>query len=258
MNSSAMRSPTTRMRRLEKRSTSPSSRSLRSASPGRGCTLRAINMRQYPARRGRKIIHDGVGVQARRPGGHGRQLVARRRAFAHENRPRAGRAGSADVEPRVTDDERPRRIEAEVSRRPLNHAAARLSTVAGLHVRLDLALRMMRTIVVGVDAGGAGRHLLRDAAMCFVDEGLGQDAARDARLIDDDDDRHGRAMQRHNPVYRPRKEHDLIEMTEIPDVLDDRAVAIEEDSRKPPWVRSKRHNVRRAAATTAAALTPRS
>src|ERR687887_510687 len=220
MNWSAMRSPMTRTRRLEKPSTSRSSRSRRSASPGRGCTLRAINMRQYPARRGRKIIHDDVGFQVRRRGGHGRQVGASSRPLAHENRPRAGGAARADVAPRVADDERPRWIEAEVSRRPLDHAAPRLATVAGLHVRLDLALGMMRTIVVGVDARAAGRQALVDAAGRFVDESLRQDAARDARLIGDDDDRQPRAIQRANHIDAPRKKYDLIEMAEEPDVFD--------------------------------------
>src|SRR6185503_2738421 len=44
MNSSAMTSPTTSTRRLEKPSTSASRRSRRSASPGRGWMLRAINI----------------------------------------------------------------------------------------------------------------------------------------------------------------------------------------------------------------------
>src|ERR671937_659191 len=138
-----MRSPTTTTRRLENASTSASSRSLRSASPGRGCTLRAINMRQYPARRGRKIIDDGDRFQA------GRRRV-RRVALPQQNRASAGRATGADVEPRVAHDERPRGIEAEIGGSPVNHAAARLPAIAFARVRLDLSVRMMRTIVIAV------------------------------------------------------------------------------------------------------------
>src|SRR5829696_8477616 len=133
MNSSAITSPTTRTRRLEKPSTSASSRSRCSASPGRGWTERAINIAdlglrpaagsgrpealdgriadslsvadcgiaQDPAGCGRKIVDDRVcgDTGGRAP------LLDRAAAGPHQNRARADRTSELDVAPLVTDHE---------------------------------------------------------------------------------------------------------------------------------------------------------
>src|SRR5215472_14040903 len=123
MNSSAIKSPTTRIRRLENPSTSAWRRSRRSASPGNGCTLRAINMRQNPARSRRKVVHRRVGAQI--VNRLARLLVAD--TGSHQNAARADRAREADVEPAVTHDERSSEIEREIVGRAVDEAASRLA-----------------------------------------------------------------------------------------------------------------------------------
>src|SRR5581483_1050360 len=125
-----MRSPTTRTRRLEKPSTSASRRSLRSASPGSGCTLRAINMRQNPARRRGEIVDDRVGRYAFD------RLALLRGADAgpHQNAASADRVRHPDVEPPVADDERTRRVEREVADRAVDQTAPRLAAIADARV----------------------------------------------------------------------------------------------------------------------------
>src|SRR3990172_8860456 len=151
MNSSAMTSPTTSTRRLEKPSMSARRRSRRSASPGSGCTERAISMGLYLSGRlrmdSRPAMLDGrlpiepLQNPARRAGQVVRHLVG------HETRPRLGffgpavsaanpdaarphRTGQRDVQPLVANDERAGRVEAERLDRPIDHAVAGLPAVA--------------------------------------------------------------------------------------------------------------------------------
>src|SRR5579871_4965951 len=148
MNSSAMTSPTTRTRRLEKASTSPSNRSLRSASPGRGCTLRAINMHQNPAHGSREVVDVRV-----RPHPFARlAFLIRADAGPYQDAAAADRVRRPDIEPPVADDERPRRVEREIAGSAVDKAAARLPAVACARVFSDSAFRVVWTIVIRVDA----------------------------------------------------------------------------------------------------------
>src|SRR5436190_10111020 len=111
MNSSAIRSPMTSSRRLEKPSTSDSSRSRRSASPGRGWIDRAISIvlrstfyvRKNPRSGGRQVVDDDISREFFARTGFLRSAVS----AAHENALRADRARQPDVDPLVADDERP-------------------------------------------------------------------------------------------------------------------------------------------------------
>ena len=79
---------------------------------------------------------------------------------------------------------------------------------------------------------------LGDVPVRLGDERLVEDPARDARLVGDDDDGEARAVQQPDGVDAVRKEHQPLEPIEIPDFLDERAVAIEKDGRT-------RHRLRR-------------
>src|SRR6185295_14697819 len=139
MNSSAMTSPTTSTRRLEKPSTSASRRSRRSASPGSGWTLRAINIAdcglriadslaigaQDPARGGCEVVDDRVGGDT----GHRPPLLGRAASRPDEDRARANRPRELHIGPLVADDERAGGMEAQVGRRAIDQPARRLAAV---------------------------------------------------------------------------------------------------------------------------------
>ena len=80
------------------------------------------------------------------PAGPG--LLARGVAGADHDRPRAGGVPELDVEPAVADDERPQGVDAELALGAPNHARLRLAAVAGLAVRPDSRVRVMRAVVV--------------------------------------------------------------------------------------------------------------
>src|SRR5436190_6147535 len=141
-----MRSPTTRMRRLEKPSTSASSRSLRSASPGSGCTERAMiiesarlkpgapsglrlalqDARQNPARGGRQIVEHRVGGEVRRT----RCLLLRPVSRAYKDCSGTHGTGQPDVHPGIAHNVGSTRIHTEVAFGALNHACGRLPAAA--------------------------------------------------------------------------------------------------------------------------------
>ena len=99
---------------------------------------------------------------------------------------------------------------------------------------------MVRTIVIRVDVGAAlGQHL-RHVPVHLVDDRLGEEAARDARLIRDHHDGEAGAIERADGVDRPRIELDALGAIEIPDFFDDRAVAIEKHRAPVPMTVCRR------------------
>ncbi len=135
-----MRSPSTSTRRLEKPSTRPSSRSLRSASPGRGCTDRAICISEFRLQTSDQI------ESCQNP----RRAAARLSTTASAARSggvRASHAAPAPVRTRIprAPTARPSRTSSHVSpttneragsrprsrSRAVDHAAPRLAAVAG-------------------------------------------------------------------------------------------------------------------------------
>src|SRR4051812_43962119 len=123
MNSSAMMSPMTTTRRLEKPSMRPRRRSLRSASPGSGWTERAnfmgdLRLRDDPVHGLVERVGDEIRLEARLR----MPLLVRPVPRADQNRSCTDRPGQSDVDPLVADDERPRRIEPERARRTIDQA----------------------------------------------------------------------------------------------------------------------------------------
>src|SRR5215467_1478182 len=129
MNSSAMRSPTINTRRLLKPSMSSSRRSLRSASPGNGCTDLAMSIRsesaEYPAGRGDQIVDHRVGGQIGRP----LVFFAGAVAGAHQHALRANCTAKRNVEPPIADHKGFGRIDPEFLHRTVDETSAWLSAV---------------------------------------------------------------------------------------------------------------------------------
>src|SRR5438093_12787614 len=106
MNSSAMRSPITSTRRGAKPSTSDNSRVLSSASPGSGCTERAIsigeggNVDEGPAYGFNQVVHHCIGRRV------GRMTLLLDGAVpgAHQHAPGADLLRHRDIEPPVAHD----------------------------------------------------------------------------------------------------------------------------------------------------------
>src|SRR5262245_5937224 len=142
MNSSAIRSPTTRTKRLENVSTSASSRSLRSASPGSGWTERAINISQFdvqttqnPIGGGGEVVHDRIRRNLR-----GLRPITSALCGPHQDAAGARRARQFDVAPLVADDERARRIQTQLARRAIDESDSGLAAFAGPRVFRDAAV----------------------------------------------------------------------------------------------------------------------
>ena len=88
---------------------------------------------------------------------------------------------------------------------------------------------MVRTIVIRVDARAAGLEQAGDLPVHLVDDRLGEEPARDARLVGDHDDAQAGAVERADRVDAPGIELDTLGPIEVADLLDERAVAIEKD-----------------------------
>src|SRR5258707_3883128 len=115
---------------------------------------------------------------------------------------------------------------------------------------------MVRTIVIGADVRAAGREPLAERAMRLGDERLRKVFAGDAGLVRHYDNYEARAVERADRVGRPRKQRHPLDRSQIADIFDDRAVAVEEYGRARR--RGERgHKLRRAASRTVATRTPR-
>src|SRR3954471_1095959 len=167
MNSSAIRSPMTSTRRLEKRSMSPRSRSRRSASPGSGCTDRVINIAGGGVRMANCSLRDCLSWLGRRrlphpAGGRGgvvgdrisSQTVDRApflggtAAGADQDRSRADGPRQLDVAPSIADDERPRQVETQIGGGAIDQTATGLPARTPRAVCLHAAVRVVRTIII--------------------------------------------------------------------------------------------------------------
>src|SRR5215831_9071466 len=268
MNSSAMRSPTISTRRLLKPSMRSSRRSLRSASPGNGCTDLAMSIRsesaEYPAGRGDQVVDHCVGGQiSRLP-----VFLAGAVAGAHQHALCANRTAKRDVEPPVADHKGFGRIDPELLHRPVDETSPGLSTVARLRVPGHLAVGMVGTIVVRVDARAALVQKIRHALMHGVDDRLGEETAGDARLVRYEHNREASPIEHANRIDRPRKQLDPLGTIEVAHLLDDGAVAVQEDGAFKCRRLGTRdsglagrgliaHSIRRVAASTSAAAIPR-
>src|SRR4051812_45852811 len=111
---------------------------------------------------------------------------------------------------------------------PQQHPGLRLAAVARGHVCLDNAGRIVRAIVVRVDARAARGEPRRHRRVCLGDERLLDDAPRDPGLVGDHDDGKTGAVERADDVDAIGEEDHSIEAIEIPRFLDDRSVAIQE------------------------------
>ena len=159
------------------------------------------------------------------------------------------RARQSDIQPLVSDDERARRIEVQLANRPVHQSARRLAAIAWATVGRDGAVRMVRTIVIRVDARPAGGETRAEVAVRLLDERFREEPPRHPRLIGDDDDDEAGAIEGADGVDGPWKQRDPIQAIEIADVFDQRAVAIQKDCGF--------HKLLRAAARTVATSMPR-
>ena len=133
-------------------------------------------------------------------------------------------------------------IDVEFPNRAIDQAACRLAAIAGPRVFADLAVGMMRTIVIPVDRRAARLEHPRDP---LVDERhgfFGEKSARHTGLIRDHHDPHVGAIQSADGVNGPGKKRDALGTIEVSHFLDDGAVAIQEHAA----FEGARHSVFRA------------
>ena len=110
---------------------------------------------------------------------------------------------------------------------------------------------MMRTIVIRVDVRAARGEQRGDVAVDLVDDRFGEEAARHARLVRHHDDAEPARFSARMASMVHGIERDALQAIEIADLLDDRAVAIEEHG-----AREVAHSTRRVASSTAPTVTP--
>src|SRR4029077_13533346 len=125
-----------------------------------------------------------------------------------------------------------------------------LPAIAALSVRLDLAVGMVRTIVIRVDAGATRLEHRSHVAVDLFNSRFGKESSRDSRLVGHHHHMQTGPVERAHGVDRPGIEGDALDTIEVADLLDDRAIAVEEHSgaRALPCATLSAHNVRRAAA----------
>jgi hypothetical protein len=142
--------------------------------------------------------------------------------------------------------------------RAIDQAAGGLPALAAPGVRLDLAVGMVRTIVIRVDAGATFLEHRRDMAVHLVDDRLGEEPTRDARLIRHHHHGQTRAVERTHGVDRPGIEGDALDAIQVADLLDDRAISVEEHgaTRGRHGTAFQSHNARRTAVNTASTPIP--
>ena len=119
----------------------------------------------------------------------------------------------------------------EIARRLFEQAGLRLAAIAGDGVTRDRALRMMRAIIERVDAGAGGGELPPDLVVETLDVVLAVIAARDARLVGDDDRQEAGVVQQPHRLGRAGDQVELLETMHVAVVDIEHAVAIEEGGR---------------------------
>src|SRR6185503_11021376 len=131
---------------------------------------------------------------------------------------RAGR----DVAPAVAREQRRRRVQPVLPRGQLEARGRRLATIAG-----PREVGMMRTHIAGVDPRPlAAQHFVQPLSNALVLL-VGEEAARDARLIRDDDDGDVRMVETPNRVGGARQENELRGVAQVVAIVDDRPVAVQ-------------------------------
>ena len=160
----------------------------------------------------------------RGPARHGRPAASARRVPPTSTRSAPMRAGRLHVARAVADHGRVRQPEAQLARRLLEHAGARLAAVA--------RVALVRAVVHGVDAPAGGRDCRAHARMDVREVGLGVAAEGDAALVRRHDDRHVQLRQHADPVQRARQEREFLprgDVLALGGLAVDDAVAVEED-----------------------------
>ncbi len=198
-----------------------------------------------------QVVGDGVGDQVRRR----LAFLCRAVAGPDQHAPRADAPRERHIEPSIADDERTRRVDAELANRALDETRIRLAAIARKRVAGHFAVGVMRTIVIRVDPRAAGGKQLRHVAMDFVHHGFGEESARHARLVGHEDDAEAGAIEAADGVDRPRIQLDPLHAIEVADLLDQRAVAVEKHRAFGEF--AHHHKTRLALSRTAAGVTPR-
>src|SRR4029079_17934688 len=101
-----------------------------------------------------------------------------------------------------------RRIEVQIANRPVHQSARRLAAIALAAEGRDGAVRMVRTIVIRVDARPAGGETRAEVAMRLLDERFREEPPRHPRLVGDDDDGASAATEGTDGVDGQREQSD--------------------------------------------------
>lgn len=135
----------------------------------------------------------------------------------------AERQRGLDVSEAVADIQRPGEIDSMVVAAGFpEEQCAGLSAFAGI-------LGPMRTVIPCVDVRTALRELIVERCRHSLVILFGENPARDARLIGDDDYENERRVDPRDGFCRSFDELDLARMRKVMSILDDGPVAIEED-----------------------------
>jgi hypothetical protein len=181
---------------------------------------------QNPTNGLNQVVHDCVGDQ---PLGRAALFVGAVPG-AHQHAARADVPRQRYVEPAIADREGLRRIDIELSDSTIHELAAWLAAIAVPGELRHGPIPMVRTIVIRVEVRASGSQQIGNMAMHCVDDRFGKKSARDARLIRDDHDADVGLVQGADRADGPWIQLHALRSIEVSDLLDERAIAIQEDS----------------------------
>ena len=145
--------------------------------------------------------------------------------------PRADRARQLHIGPAIAYHNRPLQRQIQIRSRLIEHPRLWLVTRTAAAIGLQGGVRQVWAIVVPVQLLSHLRELALHEREGIMDDLLLDHAARDARLVRHHDDRIPGSPEQSNGLEAPRVEPQPLESIDVPDVLDERPVTIEEHGR---------------------------
>src|SRR5579885_1206591 len=150
-------------------------------------------------------------------------------ARQHEGRADSGVARKLRVAVTVADHPAAREVEVEILRGAKNQTGPRLAAVAVEAIRRLADRRVVRAVVNRVEPRASALQLGSQHIVNFADERLFKIAARDARLVRDEDREPARTFERPHGLRREREDAVARDVVDVADLLRDRPVAVNED-----------------------------
>ena len=144
----------------------------------------------------------------------------------HENAQRRVMQRRRNVAPTIAHEHRARGVNDVIRDGTIEQCGARLPAAA-----IAAKLGMVRAVIVRVDVRASLTELLIEARLDRDVVGFRQHAARDARLIRDNDHRPPREVHLPNGARGVGEKRDVVRIFDVPNILHQRTIAVDEEGR---------------------------